>query len=514
MKTVIFYSYKGGQGRTTGVANVGSCLYHLGKRVVLLDLDVECPGLPPKFGISVTKEFSERPQGGIVEYVDYSVRSHGFSANALQRRVIPLASNGGKDGHGALSLIGTGPVDKRYTEVLLQSEAWTTLADRGPLGGRRMRYLDEIQSAIAGLDPPPDYLLVDLTSGITDLGTAVMTAWAAPVVMFFSLDMENIDGTVRRMNEIAEIPGKIEERTGDSSVKISIYRVLSRVSAFRNEASTTALRKEAAAALFGPRQEHRHESIHLVHSDPELEQKWFLRIPTAGKIENVRLTQDYLDLISAVFPELCADGTSLRTQLQIGNLGDIEDRYKIYAIPGTQGVMYNLADSQRNVSFKVKTFLSMIDDIHAGKISQLKSSATEERDGQDQERLYQSGLHAGTAFGKNLIEEVWGNLSRSRKLSERVQEWCHFDSSVGFGLLTSDVSDDENCAGSVHVTENFLASGRNASHPRLCRLLQGYITGVLREISFGQNIDIEHGDLDCMQMDHKRDRCTFRFYRI
>lgn len=48
-RTVSFYSYKGGTGRTLLVANVGVLLARLGLRVVLVDLDLEAPGLPYKF---------------------------------------------------------------------------------------------------------------------------------------------------------------------------------------------------------------------------------------------------------------------------------------------------------------------------------------------------------------------------------------------------------------------------------------------------------------------------------
>jgi cellulose biosynthesis protein BcsQ len=43
--TVSFYSYKGGVGRTTMVANTGWALAHAGLRVLLIDCDLEAPGL-------------------------------------------------------------------------------------------------------------------------------------------------------------------------------------------------------------------------------------------------------------------------------------------------------------------------------------------------------------------------------------------------------------------------------------------------------------------------------------
>jgi hypothetical protein len=44
-KIVTFYSYKGGTGRTMALANVGWILAASGKRVLLIDWDLEAPGL-------------------------------------------------------------------------------------------------------------------------------------------------------------------------------------------------------------------------------------------------------------------------------------------------------------------------------------------------------------------------------------------------------------------------------------------------------------------------------------
>src|SRR5437867_2080941 len=110
MKTVIFYSFKGGQGRTTTLANIASCLYRLGHKVVMLDLDLECPGLPAKFGISLSDERGPvAMKGGIVDYLIDSMRSGRCSPEPLQRRVVQLPLGEEPSFAGSLSLIATGP---------------------------------------------------------------------------------------------------------------------------------------------------------------------------------------------------------------------------------------------------------------------------------------------------------------------------------------------------------------------------------------------------------------------
>lgn len=48
MRTVTFYSYKGGTGRTLLLANVAVFAARLGRRVVAMDVDLEAPGLTYK----------------------------------------------------------------------------------------------------------------------------------------------------------------------------------------------------------------------------------------------------------------------------------------------------------------------------------------------------------------------------------------------------------------------------------------------------------------------------------
>jgi len=48
MRTVTFYSYKGGTGRTLLLANIAVFAARLGRRVVAIDVDLEAPGLSYK----------------------------------------------------------------------------------------------------------------------------------------------------------------------------------------------------------------------------------------------------------------------------------------------------------------------------------------------------------------------------------------------------------------------------------------------------------------------------------
>ncbi len=49
MKTITFYAYKGGTGRSLVVANAAKYLAGFGQKVFVLDFDLEAPGLHYKF---------------------------------------------------------------------------------------------------------------------------------------------------------------------------------------------------------------------------------------------------------------------------------------------------------------------------------------------------------------------------------------------------------------------------------------------------------------------------------
>ena len=72
MKGVIFtfYSFKGGVGRSMALANIGVHFCRQGYRTLLIDMDLEAPGLERYFaesGLFQTAHLSTR--GGFVDFV-------------------------------------------------------------------------------------------------------------------------------------------------------------------------------------------------------------------------------------------------------------------------------------------------------------------------------------------------------------------------------------------------------------------------------------------------------------
>ena len=65
-----FYSYKGGVGRSMALANAGALLAKSGQRVLMVDWDLEAPGLERFFGsgsLSLSRTREETP--GVVDLI-------------------------------------------------------------------------------------------------------------------------------------------------------------------------------------------------------------------------------------------------------------------------------------------------------------------------------------------------------------------------------------------------------------------------------------------------------------
>ena len=71
-----FYSFKGGVGRTMALANVAELLYQRGLKVLMVDFDLEAPGLERFFDVSNQDEKPEKRNIPEVLYSPNEVIDH------------------------------------------------------------------------------------------------------------------------------------------------------------------------------------------------------------------------------------------------------------------------------------------------------------------------------------------------------------------------------------------------------------------------------------------------------
>lgn len=486
MKTISFHSYKGGVGCSLALANFAKALMKAGKRVTVLDMDFEAPGIHMKLGLplNIVKR-------GFVDYlVDKSRLSRSRYANDdrldIRQYAQPL------DDQDRSFLIPAGDFTRNLYWGLIASETFN-----------RFFYLDASQ-----LDDPeagkwlvernfawfredkrlvketfqPDYLLIDCRTA-TERASVPLLLFADTVVTLFAPNSEGMYGTALMLAALQR-----------QSHKISAIPVVSRVPESYSEKDAEKLRtgvfteiwQEVGESFVLP------DHFHLLHEYRGLEsqERLVLDSQIADDLE-VMLTHDYVELFCAIAPEIDDelknregnDGKDWKQTLGMNPAAEIFERY--FALDATQGRLLN-RDSQPNVALRVETLRQMMDTVY-GELCAASS--------QNQQLVLaaflKAGLAAGTSFGKEIMQsdKLW-KAKPPADLKIRLVQWAQFDSDVGFGKISAELQEGSTLQGTVAVAGNFLTGGRQPSEPDINQFLRGYLQGVLRLLLEKDNIEV------------------------
>jgi len=173
---IVFYSIKGGVGRSTALAVTAWALAEEGKRVLILDMDLESPGIS-----SALLPSEKIPMYGIVDWLVEDLIDNGnavfpyvFSSSDLSRNgdilVIPAY---GKNPSEYISKIGRVWMPKINNN---KRELWHN---------RLERLIQELEAR-----HKPDVVLIDSRAGIDEISSACITNMGANTVLLFSIDSE------------------------------------------------------------------------------------------------------------------------------------------------------------------------------------------------------------------------------------------------------------------------------------------------------------------------------------
>jgi cytochrome c-type biogenesis protein CcmH/NrfG/MinD-like ATPase involved in chromosome partitioning or flagellar assembly len=178
MFVATFYSYKGGVGRTSALVNVAVRLAHRGKRVFILDFDLEAPGVDA-YGLCD----GEEPRVGLVEYISAFMRSGEVPPlrDFVLEAALPTAV-------GKLFVMPAGKKDEEYQAALSRLN-WKVLYRE-----KKGYFLVENLKSAIHQQFRPDYLLVDSRTGLTDISGICTLQLPDLVVLLFSLNQQNIAG--------------------------------------------------------------------------------------------------------------------------------------------------------------------------------------------------------------------------------------------------------------------------------------------------------------------------------
>ncbi len=171
---VAFYSFKGGVGRSTSAALAALTLAREGKRVVVLDLDLEAPGIEGSFSIPQSDI-----RAGIVDFLlERAIMGEGYRPD-MNDFVLPYADPAIAANGGSLVIVPAGKLDDTYMERLGR----VNLSEVGRAGGEKNPIRALIEALLGWR--AADVVIVDCRTGFTDVGGMTLNGLSTLDVLVF-----------------------------------------------------------------------------------------------------------------------------------------------------------------------------------------------------------------------------------------------------------------------------------------------------------------------------------------
>lgn len=172
---VVFFSIKGGVGRSTALAAAAWSMAQSGQRVLVLDLDLESPGLS-----SALLPAERRPTYGICDWLVEDLVDNGEAVFSDMTASSTLARDGeiwvvpahGRDPGAYVSKLGRAWMPKMQRDG--RREAWSQ---------RLGRLIDALEARWQ-----PDVILIDSRAGIDEIASSCVTGLGAQLVLLFALN--------------------------------------------------------------------------------------------------------------------------------------------------------------------------------------------------------------------------------------------------------------------------------------------------------------------------------------
>ena len=172
---IVFFSIKGGVGRSTALAATAWALAQTGKQVLVLDLDLESPGLS-----SALLPEERRPAFGITDWLVEDLVDNGdavfddlIATSTLSHdgEIFVVPAHGREPGEYIVKL----------------GRAWMAKSkaggDRESWPERLSRLIDALEKRLA-----PDVILIDSRAGIDEVAASCTTGLGAVLVLLFAID--------------------------------------------------------------------------------------------------------------------------------------------------------------------------------------------------------------------------------------------------------------------------------------------------------------------------------------
>jgi tetratricopeptide (TPR) repeat protein len=242
---VTFYSFKGGVGRSMAMANIGAWLYRQKRRVLLVDWDLEAPGLESFFLHTQAELDKLRGTPGVVDVIE-SYRQLWERSPSLEespatkeRRTATIMENIGTIRHLFQPLADTSE------EAISTREPGFWLFHAGCRAGasdefyrRSVHALDWglfyeeyggyhfVEWLRRELEKDVDFVLLDSRTGLTEMSGVCTQHLADVAILLFAPNDSNLEG-VRKIAELL-VSDKVKELRGPSR-PLTVFPIPARV---------------------------------------------------------------------------------------------------------------------------------------------------------------------------------------------------------------------------------------------------------------------------------------------
>ncbi|MEW2402607.1 FxSxx-COOH system tetratricopeptide repeat protein [Streptomyces sp. NPDC046862] len=213
-KIVTFYSYKGGTGRTMALANTAWITASQGKRVLVVDWDLEAPGLD-RFLSPFLEPNALRDRPGVLNLInDYMLKVDSLRGAEPDQAWITSQADISKavsrllwtfPAGGRLDYISAGRQDRNYSSIFSQFN-WNLFYAK-QFGGQ---FLDAL---CAQFRHGYDFVLVDSRTGLSDISDICTIHFPDVLVNCFTHNDQSIEGA-------AAVARRVEDTYGDRRIRI------------------------------------------------------------------------------------------------------------------------------------------------------------------------------------------------------------------------------------------------------------------------------------------------------
>lgn len=203
---ITFYSYKGGTGRTMALANVAWILAAAGNRVLMVDWDLEAPGLHRYFYPFLRDKELVTSTGVMDIVMDFMVQAMTPPSSEQDRDktwylqyadVLRHAVSIDWDfGKGQLDLLPAGRQNASYA-TQVNSFNWDNFYER--LGGGTF-----LEAMRASMLREYEYVLIDSRTGVSDTSGICTVQLPDKIVVCFTLNRQSIEGAASVAHSIVE----------------------------------------------------------------------------------------------------------------------------------------------------------------------------------------------------------------------------------------------------------------------------------------------------------------------